>query len=561
MSQQKGKEVALRQRSLQIREFLQSDNVKQQVAYALPKYLNADRFIRIAFTAVNKNPDLLECTTESLASAIVQAAILGLELSLGRAHLVPFKNRKKNVKEVVFMPGYQGLVDLIRRTGEVSDVWAEVIREADKWEVTYGLDRNIYHKPDFEADDRGNPVGAYAVIKYKDGTLGWMFMHIKEVYEKHRNRSQAFKYAESSGSKDSPWHTDEDDMIKKTVLKKHSKLAPMSIEVQAAAAMDDAVEIGGSPAIAFQDLLTAKGKEMAIDPEVIDLETEEEPEEEETKGTKPEALPKEDPLETFLELSKQIEPRDRLEEFVKVCAEAYNRTADQIRKDAVKNWPDFTKTYFLWLKEKAQEEKKEKTKSEDAGEETLFDQFNRLNANAVRNFWANRQDELEATDLETKDAWNMKINGLSSLDPDEKKQMTLLLKDGKPGEKEEKPPETKMPTIVACFECSKSMNIEEAHKVKRGDSEYFACDEHSDKPPEPAQEEAQDPKEVAYWKNVGEDLEKWRVEMVRVDMEDTFYQILGNHGGTTIQEIVSLGDKKAVQAIFHEIGNARYPKP
>jgi recombination protein RecT len=238
-----GKEVAERQRAIVIRDYLQSDKVKEQIEYAIPQYLNADRFLRIAYTAITKNPTLLECTTESLLSAIIQAATLGLELVLGRAHLVPFKNRQKNVTEVVFIPGYQGLADLMRRSGEVADLWGEVVYAADTFKIMYGLDRSLEHEPKF-IDDRGDPIGAYFVVLHRDGTKGWTYMPISEVYKKHRDRSQAYKFAEKSGKKDSPWHEFEEDMVKKTVLKKHSKLAPMSVDVSAAVAFDDATEAG-----------------------------------------------------------------------------------------------------------------------------------------------------------------------------------------------------------------------------------------------------------------------------------------------------------------------------
>ncbi|GAF91278.1 unnamed protein product, partial [marine sediment metagenome] len=225
---------ALRQKQATIRAYLQKDDVKKQVQMALPKHLSADRLLRVAFTSISKNPKLLDCTTESLLGAIIQCSQLGLEPILGRAHLVPYKNRAKGVMEAQFQPGYQGLVDLIRRTGEVSDVWAEVIYDADTYKVTYGLHRDLIHEPNYKASDRGAPVGAYAVIKYKDGTLGWTYMPVSEIYSKHRARSQAWKSAEQYKKYDSPWHTDEEPMLKKTVLKVHSKLAPMSIESQTA---------------------------------------------------------------------------------------------------------------------------------------------------------------------------------------------------------------------------------------------------------------------------------------------------------------------------------------
>src|SRR5262245_39941083 len=76
-------------------ELVNSDTFKTQITAALPKHLTADRFIRVLMTATLKNPQLLECTQESLFKGIFDCAAIGLELDGRRAHLVPLRNRKK----------------------------------------------------------------------------------------------------------------------------------------------------------------------------------------------------------------------------------------------------------------------------------------------------------------------------------------------------------------------------------------------------------------------------------------------------------------------------------
>ena len=41
-------------------------------------------------------------------------------------------------------------------------------------------------------------------------------------------------------------------------------------------------------------------------------------------------------------------------------------------------------------------------------------------------------------------------------------------------------------------------------------------------------------------------------------MEDKFYTILGAYGASTIAELIGLNDKKAIQNVFTELGNARH---
>ena len=92
----------------------------------LPKFLPAERLVRVALTAISEQPKLLECTQESIILALMDAARLGLEPggSLKQAHLVPFKTT------CVLIPDYRGLAELARRSGQVRDVYAQVVYAA-----------------------------------------------------------------------------------------------------------------------------------------------------------------------------------------------------------------------------------------------------------------------------------------------------------------------------------------------------------------------------------------------------------------------------------------------
>src|SRR5262249_8718109 len=77
------------------------DKSKDQIKLALPKHLTAERLLRVALTAVQRTPALLECDQLSIVGSVVQAAQLGLEPDgiLGLAYLVPYFNKKTGRKE------------------------------------------------------------------------------------------------------------------------------------------------------------------------------------------------------------------------------------------------------------------------------------------------------------------------------------------------------------------------------------------------------------------------------------------------------------------------------
>lgn len=230
-----------------IASYLQRDDVKQQIALALPKHLTSDRLARVALTTIRLNPTLAECNTASLMAAIMQSAQLGLEPGLlGHAYFVPFNRKIKQngqsdrwVKDVQFIIGYRGLIDLARRSGSIVTIAADVICENDKFIFRKGFNEELLHEPSYL--DRGAMVGVYAYATTKDGGHYSVVMNKQEV-DKIKDRSKAAQ----SGS--SPWHSDYEEMAKKTALRRLSKYLPMSIEFASAVADDDQKE---SRAIGF----------------------------------------------------------------------------------------------------------------------------------------------------------------------------------------------------------------------------------------------------------------------------------------------------------------------
>lgn len=198
---------------------------KPEIARALPKHMDPDRLARIATTVLRQTPQLGQCTPESFLGALMTCAQLGLEPGpLGHAYLVPYG------REVTFIPGYRGLVELARRSGQVQSVQARIVRDGDEFDYEFGLEPKLYHRPTADAD---KPVThAYAVLRLKDGGVDFDVMTRAEI-DAIRKRSR-------TGDR-GPWATDYAEMAKKTVLRRLLKTAPMSIEYQQAVAQEERV--------------------------------------------------------------------------------------------------------------------------------------------------------------------------------------------------------------------------------------------------------------------------------------------------------------------------------
>jgi recombination protein RecT len=232
--------VPLRDKVLSIRTLLEKS--KPQLALAVPSHLKVDRLLRVAMTSIQKNPKLLDATPTSLIGAVMECAQLGLEPDglLGHAYLVPFRNKKQDGSwqtEVTLIPGYKGLYKLVRNSGELSTVTAEVVYKQDQFTVVKGLEPRLEHVPAEDVQDlsEGDIRAFYAVARLKDGGVQFVLLWKWQV-DAIRARSKA----KDSG----PWVTDYVEMGKKTALRQLAKLLPTSVEVQRAVALDERADAG-----------------------------------------------------------------------------------------------------------------------------------------------------------------------------------------------------------------------------------------------------------------------------------------------------------------------------
>ena len=335
---------ALQQKAVSLRDYLNRDQIKNTLNDALPKTLSVERLLRIVFTSTMRNPKLLDCTKESILQSIMLCGQLGIEPILGRGYLIPYNNsvyqNGKWVKqlECQFQPGYQGLVDIARRSGKVDDVFAEVVYEKDEFEIRYGTERRLHHKPYIGESDPGKVLGAYAVWYLSSGIKPFEFMPLHKIY-KRRDRSQAYQYAQknpnNAKAQDIPWITWEDEMCRKTVIKHSSKLMPASIEFLDAVVLDNAAEIGTTQMGLLKDDITL-------------LPT-------------PGAKPPEDKPKTFDELAKMQDEYKGNEKFLETLvldnSQKTKETVEQFKTRATEDFPNFWK-YFVGCLEQAKKDPK-----------------------------------------------------------------------------------------------------------------------------------------------------------------------------------------------------------
>lgn len=201
--------------------------MKGEFATALPKHIGVDRFMRMALTCMRKNPALLDCDPPSVLAALMEAARLGLEPGTKQAAIVPFG------KTATFIAQWQGLVELMYRSGQVVSVTADFIHEADDWEYSVGDGGRFWHRPNLLAADRGPILLAYAFATIKGGSRSKVILLSKRDAEEIRDKySKNYQRAERNGKRNSTWHTEFDAMWRKSAVRRLADWVPSSPELR-----------------------------------------------------------------------------------------------------------------------------------------------------------------------------------------------------------------------------------------------------------------------------------------------------------------------------------------
>lgn len=217
-----GKDVAV-QESKKMATIVESGAT--QFKSLLPNHINKDRFLKSAILALNANPDLKECTQKSIISTLCQAAEIGLDFTpaKGHAYIVKFANEAK------FMPGYRGLMELVRRTGKVKKIESHIVYENDKFEISYGTESYMKHAP-IITGARGAMIGAYAIAILETGENVYEFMNMDDLNKVRATSRMARKGA---------WAAFETEMYRKIPIRRLFKYLPSSPDLDTALSNDN----------------------------------------------------------------------------------------------------------------------------------------------------------------------------------------------------------------------------------------------------------------------------------------------------------------------------------
>lgn len=196
-----------------------------QIARALPAHLTGDRMTRLALTAVQKTPELAECSQVSFAGALLTAAAMGLEPNTpaGEAYLVPYKG------EATLIVGYRGFIKLWWQHPLAASLRAEAVYPDDDFDYSYGTGAFLRHKPAVREGEPGEPIAYYAHATLTTGAEAFVVLTPDEV-----KALRSGKVGSSGGIADPQrW------MERKTCIRQLVKMLPASPNLAQAAHTDE----------------------------------------------------------------------------------------------------------------------------------------------------------------------------------------------------------------------------------------------------------------------------------------------------------------------------------
>ena len=231
--------LAKKSQRLGLTAYLTQDAVKNQINDVIGGK-NGQRFISAIVSAVNNNPQLAECTNQSILSGALLGESLKLSPSpqLGQYYLVPF-NDKKQGKVAQFQLGYKGYIQLAIRSGQYKKLNVLAIKEGELVRfdpLNEEIEVNLIE--DEEEREKAETIGYYAMFEYTNGFRKALY------WSKAKMEAHALQYSAGYRAKKGYtfWEKDFDSMAYKTMLRQLiSRWGIMSIELQSAIDADMAV--------------------------------------------------------------------------------------------------------------------------------------------------------------------------------------------------------------------------------------------------------------------------------------------------------------------------------
>ncbi len=166
----------------------------------------------------NRKPALEVCTKDSIANALLDMVVQGLNPAKKQGYFIVYGN------QLVFQRSYFGSMAVTKQVSGAKTIDAAPIYEGDEveYEMENGRVTNLKHKQKFGNINKENIMGAYATITFDDNNVYHELMTMDEIRQAW-SQSQMWGKDQKVEKKGSTHDNFKQEMVKKTVINRACK--------------------------------------------------------------------------------------------------------------------------------------------------------------------------------------------------------------------------------------------------------------------------------------------------------------------------------------------------
>lgn len=161
----------------------------------------------------NGKPALEVCTKNSIANALLDMVVQGLNPAKDQCYFIPYG------QELVCQRSYFGSMAVAKQMADVKDISASIVYKGDdfKYEIEKGKAKIVSHVQTLESANGEEMIGAYCTLEFEDGREHTEIMTFKEIEQAWK---QSKLYKENGNGTHQKFPA---EMAKKTVINRACK--------------------------------------------------------------------------------------------------------------------------------------------------------------------------------------------------------------------------------------------------------------------------------------------------------------------------------------------------
>src|SRR5690606_24795455 len=147
-----------------VREFQERGELHLPANYSPENAMKSAWLILQSTVDRNQRPALEVCTRDSIANALLDMVVQGLNPMKKQGYFIVYGN------QLVFQRSYFGTMAVTKRVTGAKDIFAQVVYEGDEFEfeITRGKKRVLKHVQTLQSISTGKIVAAYCTIIFPD---------------------------------------------------------------------------------------------------------------------------------------------------------------------------------------------------------------------------------------------------------------------------------------------------------------------------------------------------------------------------------------------------------